>query len=114
MPKQWDGGNITFKAYWVGIAATTGVSWALQVKALNDNEDINVAYGTAVVVDDDSQGSATELLISPESGDIACSGAADDLLFCQIFRDVSADDQTGDARLLGIKIFFTSNAANDA
>jgi len=116
MPKQWDGGNITFKAYWIGIAATTGVSWALQVKALNDNEDINVAYGTAVVVDDDSQGSTTELLISAESGDIACSGAADDLLFCQIFRDVSAgnDDMSGDARLVGVRILFTTDKANDS
>ena len=116
MPKQWDGGNITFKAYWVGIAATTGVSWALQVKALNDNEDINVAYGSAVVVDDSSQGSATELLISPESGDIACSGAADDLLFCQVFRDVSDanDDMAGDARLVGVRILFTTDKANDS
>ena len=116
MPKQWDGGNITFKAYWVGIAATTGCSWALQVKALNDNEDINVAYGSAVVVDDSSQGSATELLISPESGDIACSGAADDLLFCQIFRDVSDanDDMAGDARLVGVRILFTTDKANDS
>ena len=116
MPKQWDGGNITFKAYWVGIAATTGVSWALQVKALNDNEDINVAYGSAVVVDDSSQSSATELLISPESGDIACSGAADDLLFCQVFRDVSDanDDMAGDARLVGVRILFTTDKANDS
>ncbi len=116
MPKQWDGGNITFKAYWVGIAATTGVSWALQVKALNDNEDINVAYGSAVVVDDSSQSSATELLISPESGDIACSGAADDLLFCQVFRDVSDsnDDMSGDARLVGVRILFTTDKANDS
>ena len=116
MPKQWDGGNITFKAYWVGIAATTGCSWALQVKALNDNEDINVAYGSAEVVDDSSQGSATELLISPESGDIACSGAADDLLFCQIFRDVSDanDDMAGDARLVGVRILFTTDKANDS
>jgi len=115
MPKSWDGGNITFKAYWIGIAATTGCSWALQVLAKNDNEDVNAAYGTAVVVDDASQGSATELLVSTESGNIACSGAADDLLFCQIFRDVSDsnDDMAGDARLVGIRIIFTTDKTND-
>ena len=115
MPKSWDGGNITFKAYWIGIAATTGCSWALQVLAKNDNEDVNAAYGTAVVVDDASQGSATELLVSTESGNIACSGAADDLLFCQIFRDVSDsnDDMSGDARLVGIRIIFTTDKTND-
>jgi hypothetical protein len=115
MPKSWDGGNIQFQAYWIGIAATTGVAWALQVKALNDNEDINVAYGTAVVVQDDSQGSASELMVSATSGDIACSGATNDLLFCQILRDVSDgnDDMSGDARLVGIKIYYQSNAATD-
>ena len=116
MPKSWDGGNITFSAYWIGLAATTGVAWGLQVKALGDGEDINVAYGAAVVVTDDSQGSATEINVSAASGTIACSGADGDILFCQIFRDVSDgnDDMAGDARLVGIKINYTTSALNDA
>ena len=116
MPKSWDGGNITFSAYWVGLASTDGVAWGLQVKALGDGEDINVAYGTAVVVTDDSQGSATEINVSATSGTIACSGAAGDILFCQILRDVSDgnDDMAGDARLVGIKINYTTSAATDA
>jgi len=116
MPKSWDGGNITFSAYWIGLAATTGVAWGLQVKALGDGEDIDVAYGVAVVTTDDSQGSATEINVSPASLDIACSGAAGDLLFCQIFRDVSDgnDDMAGAARLVGIKINYTTDALNDA
>jgi hypothetical protein len=28
-------------------------------------------------------------------------------------RDVSADDQSGDARLLGIKLFYTTDALTD-
>jgi hypothetical protein len=35
-------------------------------------------------------------------------------MFFQISRDVSADSLNADARLLGIKLFFTTNAANDA
>ena len=43
------------------------------------------------------------------------SGAAvDTMTYFQIMRDVTADSQTGDARLLGIKLFFSTNAANDA
>ena len=116
MPKSWDGGNITFSAYWIGLASTDGVAWGLQVKALGDGEDINVAYGTAVVVTDDSQGSATEINVSAASGTIACSGAAGDILFCQILRDVSDgnDDLAGDARLVGVKINYTTSALNDA
>ena len=33
--------------------------------------------------------------------------------FFQISRDVSADDLNADARLLGIKLFFTTDSAND-
>jgi len=116
MPKSWDGGNINAYFYWIGIAATSGVAWATQVLALNDNEEIDAAYGTAVVVQDDSQGDATELLISAKSGDIACSGADGDLLYFQVFRDVSDgnDDMNGDARLVGILFEYTTNAATDA
>ena len=45
---------------------------------------------------------------------IAGSPADEDLCFFQVFRDVSADDQSGDSRLLGIKLYFTTDAANDA
>ena len=114
MPKSWDGGNIYFYAYWIGIAATTSVSWALQVLSLNDNEEFNQAYGTAVVVSDASQGDVTELLVSAKSGAIACSGADNDLLCFQVFRDVSADDMNGDARLFGLLLEYTTDAATDA
>ena len=30
-----------------------------------------------------------------------------------LYRDVSADSLTADAKLLGIKFFFTTDAAND-
>ena len=116
MPKSWDGGNVYYYVYWIGIAATTGVTWGLQVLSLNDNEEFNQAYGTAVMVDDDSQGDATELLISAKSGAIACSGADNDLLCFQVYRDVSAgnDDMAGDARLWGLLLEYTTNAATDA
>ena len=45
---------------------------------------------------------------------IAGSPGANEYTFFQISRDVSADDLTADARLLGIKLFYTTSAANDA
>ena len=55
-------------------------------------------------------------MVSVESGAVTIAGspAANDMCFFQINRDVSADSQTGVARLLGIKLFFTTDAANDA
>jgi len=45
---------------------------------------------------------------------VADNPAAGEQVFFQIMRDVSADDQSGDARLLGVQLFFTTDAANDA
>ena len=55
-------------------------------------------------------------MVSAESGDVTIAGSPGDneLCYFQIMRDVSADDQSGDARLLGIKLFFTTDALTDA
>ena len=117
-PKSWNEGTITFAVYYIGLAATTGVAFGLQGVSVGDNEEADQAYGTAVVVTDDSQGDATEVLITATSGAVtlANSPAAGDISFFRLFRDVSDgnDDMAGDARVLGGKIFFTTNAANDA
>ena len=116
-PKSWNAGTITFRAYWVGIAATTGVAWTLAGRSVADNAEAIGAFGTAIVVQDDSQGDATEVLVSPTSGAVTIAGAAaDTLTFFQVSRDVSDgnDDMAGDARLAGIQIFYTTNATNDA
>jgi len=116
-PKSWNLGTITYQVFWSGISATTGVSWFLQGVAFGDNDNIDVAYGTAVGVDDDAQGATEELLVSAESGAVTIAGtpADDDLCYFRIYRDVSAgnDDMAGDARLHGVKIFFTTDALND-
>ena len=117
-PKSWNEGTVTFQFFWSGIAATTGVTLGLQGVAVGDNESIDIAYGTAVLVDDDAQGAVEEMLVSAESGaiTIADSPAVDQLCYFRVFRDVSAsnDDMAGDCRLHGIKLFFTTDAANDA
>ena len=117
-PKSWNLGTLTYQVFWSGLAATTGVSWYLQAVAMNDNETIDVAYGTAIGIDDDAQGAIEELLVSAESSALTIAGtpADNDLTYFRIGRDVSAgnDDMAGDARLHGIKVFFTTDAANDA
>lgn len=115
-PKSYDLGTITFVPYWtVNASVTTGVAWGLQALALNDNEAIDAAWGTAVVVTDDAQSAANELLIGAESGAVTVGAAADDLVFFRAFRDVSDanDDMTQDALLIGIKILFTTEAPTD-
>ena len=117
-PKSWNLGTITYQVFWSGLAATTGVTWALQGVGMGDNETIDVVYGTAITVDDDAQSAVEELLVSAESSAVTIAGtpADDDLTYFRIYRNVSAgnDDMAGDARLHGVKIFFTTDALNDA
>ena len=115
-PKSWNLGTITFQVFWSGIAATSDVDWSLQGVAMNDNETIDVAYGTAVVVTDNAQSAVEELLVSAVSGAVTIAGtpADDDLTYFRIGRDVSGDAMAGDARLHGVKIFYTTDAKNDA
>ena len=115
-PKSWNLGTITYQAFWSGIAASTDCDWSLQGVAMNDNQTIDVAYGTAVVVSDNAQGAVEELYVSAESGAVTIAGtpADNDLCYFRIGRDVSGDNMNGDARLHGLKIFFTTDSANDA
>ena len=117
-PKSWNAGTITFQAFWSGLAATGGVSWGLQGVAFADNDSIDTAYGTAVVVDDAEQGAVEEVNVSAASGAVTIAGSPGDneLCYFRIFRDVSDtnDNSGGDARLHGIKIFYTTDAKNDA
>ena len=119
MPAQWNEGTITFQVYWCSTATDTdGVSWGLQGVAVSDNDTIDVAYGTAVVVDDANLGAAEDLCVSAESGAVTIAGspAAGDMTFFRIFRDVSDSNDTAaeDARLIGCKIFLTTDSGNDA
>ena len=116
-PKSYNLGTVTFQCWWtVDGAVTTGVAWGLQALARADNEAIDAAWGTAVVVTDDAQGAANELLVTAESSGVTTSAADDDLVFFRLFRDVSDanDDMTEDAKLIGVKLFYTTDASTDA
>ena len=117
-PKSWNAGTVTFQFYWSGNASTDGVAMSLQGVAFADNDSIDTAYGTAVVVQDDAQGAVEELLVSAESSAITIAGSPGDneLVYFRIGRDVSDsnDDMAADCRLHGVKLFFTTDAANDA
>jgi hypothetical protein len=117
-PKSWNEGTVTFQAFFTANSTNTGTtSFALQGVALADNGDLNTAFGTAVAPTAKAMsGTANDLAVTAESGAITIAGSpsTDEYVFFQIFRDVSEDTLTADAKLLGIKLFFTTDAANDA
>ena len=117
-PKSWNEGTVTFKAYFTATDTDTGTTaWGLAGGSFSDNGDLNTAFGTTVVATAKAHsGTSNDLDVTAESGAVTIAGspAAEDLCFFQIMRDVSADDLDADARLLGIKLYFTTDAANDA
>tara|TARA_R100000278_G_scaffold32044_1_gene29261 strand:- start:531 stop:2708 length:2178 start_codon:yes stop_codon:yes gene_type:complete len=119
MPSYWNEGTVTFQVYWTTAATDTdGVAWALSGVACSDNDTIDVAFGTAVVVTDDALGAAEDLCVTAESGAVTLAGspAAGDLAYFNILRDVSDsnDDMAEDARLIGIKLFYTVDDVHEA
>jgi hypothetical protein len=62
-----------------------------------------------------ASGTQDDLMVNVESGAVTIASAAVDTnTVFQIVRNVAGDDNTGDLRLVGAKIFYTTNAANDA
>jgi|TARA_R110001599_G_scaffold195590_1_gene392024 hypothetical protein len=117
-PKSWNEGTLTFQPFWTVTGTNTGtVAWQLGGIAVSSDDTINTAFGTLVATTALAHsGTSNDLMMSAESGAVTIAGspAANDVCFFQVNRDVSADTQSGDARLLGIKLFFTNDALTDA
>ena len=117
-PKSWNEGTVTFQAFFTANSTNTGTTaWGLSGVAIADDDSINTAFGTQVVATAKAMsGTANDLAVANESGAVTIAGSpsVDEDVFFQISRDVSADSLTADAKLLGIKLFFTTDAANDA
>ena len=118
-PKSWNEGTITYQVYWTPASTNTGdCIFGLQGVSCGDNDTIDVAFGTAVTVTDAGIGTVEDQQVSAESGAVTIAGspAVDQLTYFQLFRDANAggDTFTADARVLGVKLFFTTDAANDA
>tara|TARA_B100000424_G_C22933070_1_gene496332 strand:- start:625 stop:1989 length:1365 start_codon:yes stop_codon:yes gene_type:complete len=116
-PKSWNAGTVTFQAYFVVTGSNTGtVKWELEGLSVGDGDKLTtLSYsspvGPAAKAHD---GSTNDLNITAESGAVTiANAAAGELTYFRLRRDVSDDTQTGDARLVGIKLFFTTDKAND-
>jgi hypothetical protein len=117
-PKTWNLGTVTFQAAWTSTATDTdGVSWGIQGVVCSDSDTIDVAYGTAIVVDDANISAAEDFYLTAESSAVTIGGtpADNDITFFRVFRDVSDSNDTAaeDARLIGVKLFFTTDSEDD-
>jgi len=119
MPKSWNLGTVTYQVFWTPSTTNTGnCIFGLQGVAMGDGDTIDAVFGTAVTVTDAGIGTVEDQQVSAESGAVTIAGspADDQQCYFQLYRDADAggDTYTGVARVLGIKIFYTTDAANDA
>jgi len=119
MPKSWNLGTVTWQAFWSPSTTNGGdCIFGLQGVGCANDDTADVVFGTATEVTDTAIGTVEDVQVTSASGATTIAGtpADDDLTFFQFFRNAAdgSDTFTGDARLLGIKLFFTTDAANDA
>ncbi len=119
LPKSWDQGNLSYIVWWYQTNAGTGnVEWVLDATCLTAgaSPDINWTGGATLT---SAGGTSGDVYKSAESSAFAPAGtpSADCFLACRIFRfgsgGGSVDTFSGTARLLGVRILYNTNAAND-
>ena len=119
MPKSWNLGTVTYQVFWSpGNTNTDDCIFGLQGVSCTEGDTADVVFGTAVEVTDAGIGTIEDVQMTAVSGAVTIAGspADNDYTFFQLYRDAAdgSDDFTGDARVLGIKLFYTTDAANDA
>lgn len=119
MPKSWNEGDITAQILWKD-AATAGagdVVWGVRALSVGNDDAMDAAFGAAVAVTDTFI-AAGDLHVSPMTAAITPAGPAveGDMLFIEVYRDADAagDTYTQAARLMGVRLIYTTNAGDDA
>lgn len=115
MPKSWDQGTLTALFWWFQTAAGAGnTKWGINGVALSSGASADQAFGT-IVRTTSTGGTSGSVYKSPESAAITIAGSLSDdcVVAFQIFREGSSDTLGVTARLLGVRLLYNTDAAND-
>lgn len=114
-PRNYDNGTVKAIFYWTNAAglSTETVDWTIAGVAISNDDPLEVAMGTAIVTTD-TWIAQNDVHISALSSAVTIAGtpADSDFIMFEISRKTSTDNLTGDARLLGIVLEFSTDAAN--
>lgn len=118
MPKGWNESTLVCQFVWSHPSTTTnfGVVWAIEAVAFADDDAADTAFGTAVTATD-TGGTTNDIYISPETSALTVAGSpgAEEWVVFQVKRVPSdgSDTMAVDARLHGVKVHYTTDAAKD-
>jgi len=112
MPKSWNEGSITAQFIWIAGGTGTAI-WGIQGVSLSDDDVLDAAFGAAQTVTD-TVTATTDLMQSAFTSAVSIGGspAEGDTVIFQVYR--AAGTLATDAKLVGIRLNFTTNAATDA
>jgi hypothetical protein len=117
MPKSWNESTVTFQAAWTAASGSGGVAWGLAAYSFSDDDAMDTAVSGQQVVTD-TLIAANDLHLTSESSAITIGGtpAEGDWVYFEITREVAngSDTIAVDVKLLGIRLYFTTNASTDA
>lgn len=117
MPKSWNESTVNVQVAWeVTAGSGSGVVWGVSASALADGESLSTLPGTVSYVADSAPSYSTLYVTNEFTVTVANLSQEQELVTFQIARNVSdvADVHTGDANLVGVTIFYNTNALNDA
>jgi len=115
-PKSWNLGTVGVQFFWTANATTGDIIWAAEAVAVSDDDALDATFGTAATTTDTMKGTAYDLAVSSAATvTIGGTPAAADLVAFRVYRDANAggDTLSVDGLLLGVKITYTTDAAND-
>jgi len=120
LPRTWDTNPVSFVFYWCHPSTATnfGVVWSVQALAANNGEDLSGAMGSHVYVA--TAGGSTNFQFITSESDLVTPGSSTTPglganLFVRIGRAATdpADTLAVDAKLLGVRLFFTAAHPNE-
>jgi len=116
MPSSWDEGTLTFVPVWTAASGSGGVVWTFQARAFSNDDALDAAHSGSVT-STDSLIATGDLHRGPETSALTVAGtpAANDFVNIIVFRNPSdgSDTLNADAKLMGVEVFFTTDAAVD-
>lgn len=117
-PKSYDASTVTMRAVWTHPSTATnfGVVWEFEILAVANDDALDTAVGTAITVTD-TGGTTEDFYITAESAAITPGNTAakQDWLYVQVSRKAAdgSDSLAVDAHLIGVEVFYTTDAATD-
>jgi hypothetical protein len=114
LPKAYNNGTVTFSFDWL-CTSTGNVVWGVQAVGISDGDTFDATFGSAIEVTDNVL-SITQKMTTAETAPVTINSiASGDLAIFQIYRNATSTGNTATsaARVLGARMFFTTNAADD-